>query len=406
MQGVYNKIGLFGFGCVGHGLYQVLQAAQDAPFLIHKVCIRDATKERPVHDLEFTTDKESLLYDPAIKIIVELTSDPDAALEIVTTALRNGKSVVSANKKMIAEHLPLLQRLQEQYGTSLLYEASSAASIPIIRNLESYFNRDNILCIQGILNGSTNYILHRMFTEQCTYAAAFAEALQSGFLEADSDNDILGYDSRFKLSILSAHAFGRYISPEQIWCRGIQGITKEDAHFAQRHGYVIKLIAGAKRSAKGIHAYVAPHCIPVGEPLAGVHYADNGIQLESAFAGLQFFKGTGAGGIATGSAVWSDISAVSEGYRYRYAKKQVALPVGIPDVARGPEEEPPLLQDTLLRVYIRYTGGSFIPEELFEEIEEVFTRGATSYCIGTAQISALQHTNILQDDRVCILVLP
>ena len=159
-------IGLFGFGVVGEGLYKVLQQTPSLKASIKKVCVKHADKERNAPIDLFTTDKDILLNDPEINVIVEVINESDPAFDIVTTALNNGKDVVSASKKMLAEHFPFLLELQQKTGRSLLYEASACASIPVIRNLEEYYDNDLLHSIKGIVNGSTNFILTRMFEEK------------------------------------------------------------------------------------------------------------------------------------------------------------------------------------------------------------------------------------------------
>src|SRR5436190_7305731 len=156
-------IGLFGFGVVGEGLYKVLQQTPSLKAQLKRVCIKNPSKKRHAPESLFTTDKNVLLNDPEINVIVEVIDDADAAYQIVSTALLNGKDVVSASKKMIAEHLPSLLDIQQETGRSLLYEAAACASIPVIRNLEEYYDNDLLHSIKAIVNGSTNFILTKMF---------------------------------------------------------------------------------------------------------------------------------------------------------------------------------------------------------------------------------------------------
>ena len=174
-------IGLFGFGVVGEGLYKVLQQTPSLKASIKKVCIRNPEKKRDAPASLFTTDRTELLNDPEINVIVEVIDDSKAAFEIVSTALNNGKAVVSASKKMIAENLPALLQLQEATGLPFLYESSACASIPVIRNLEEYYDNDLLHSIKAIVNGSTNFILTKMFEDKLDFQSALLLAQQLGF---------------------------------------------------------------------------------------------------------------------------------------------------------------------------------------------------------------------------------
>jgi len=201
-------IGLFGFGVVGEGLYKILQKTPSLNATIKKVCIKHPDKKRNAPDELFTTDRNVLLNDSEINVIVEVINESEEAFQIVSTALRNGKEVVSASKKMIAEHFAELLQLQKETGLAVLYEASSCASIPIIRNLEEYYDNDLLHSLKAIVNGSTNFILTKMFEEKLEFRDALILAQQLGFAEADPKLDIDGYDALNKWVILLNHAYG------------------------------------------------------------------------------------------------------------------------------------------------------------------------------------------------------
>ena len=178
-------IGLFGFGVVGEGLYKVLHQTSSLNATIKKVCIKDANKKRNAPAELFTTDRNELLNDETINVIVEVINEADAAFEIVSTALKNGKAVVSASKKMIAEHLPQILQLQLETSMPFLCESSACASIPVIRNLEEYYDNDLLHSMRAIVNGSTNYILTKMFEDKLDFKTALLQAQQLGFAEAN-----------------------------------------------------------------------------------------------------------------------------------------------------------------------------------------------------------------------------
>lgn len=174
------SIGLFGFGCVGQGLYDVLNGSKGFKASIEKIAIKDPSKKRTLDEKYFTTDHNEILNNPAINTIVELIDDADAAYKLVTTALKSGKNVVTANKKMLAFHLQELVELQKEHNASLLYEASACGSIPIIRNLEEYYDNDLLSSVSGIFNGSSNFILSKIFQQGWDYTTALKTAQDLG----------------------------------------------------------------------------------------------------------------------------------------------------------------------------------------------------------------------------------
>ena len=243
-------LGLFGFGVVGKGLYEVLKSTPGLNATIKKICIKDPGKLRSIPAENFTTDPLSILNDPEINVVVELIDDAFAAFEIVSQSLRNGKAVVSANKKMIAGNFEKLLALQFEYAVPLLYEGSCCASIPIIRNLEEYYDNDLLSSIKGIVNGSTNYILTKISEQGLTFRDALLQAQQLGFAESNPKLDIEGEDAANKLAILLAHAFGAITDTEAIIYAGITSLKPGDTEVAKQKGLTIKLVATAKKLKK------------------------------------------------------------------------------------------------------------------------------------------------------------
>src|SRR5689334_17365373 len=261
----YHKklvIGLFGFGVVGEGLYKALQQTSSLNATIKKVCIKHPGKKRNAPEELFTTDKDVLLNDEEINVIVEVINESEPAFEIVSTALLNGKHVVSASKKMIAEHLPRLLELQKKTGKSFLCEAAACASIPVIRNLEEYYDNDLLHSLKAIVNGSTNFILTKMFEESLSFKDALLLAQQLGFAESDPSLDVEGYDAVNKWVILLAHAYGIVKHPDEIIFNGIQNIQFNDSLVAKEKSYDIKLVAQAKKLLNGkVAAFVLPQFV-------------------------------------------------------------------------------------------------------------------------------------------------
>ena len=314
------KIGLFGFGVVGQGLYHVLNETHGVKAEIKKICVKNKDKLRNLDSAIFTYEKNDILFDPDIDIVVELIDDASAAFEIVKAALRNGKHVVTANKRMLAENLQEIYSLQKRYDRSVLYEGSVCGSIPILRNLEEYYDNDLITSIEGIFNGSTNYILTKVFEERKSYAEALKAAQDLGFAESDPSLDVKGFDPKFKLTIAIAHTFGVFVKPENIINVGINKISAVDLKYAKENNLTIKLVARAYKLEGQIVGFVAPQFIPADHMLASVRNEYNAVLVEGAFAEKQVFIGKGAGGYPTGSAVLSDISALTFDYRYEYKK--------------------------------------------------------------------------------------
>lgn len=371
------RIGLFGYGCVGQGLHDVLNSSSGFKADIVRICVKDRTKKRRIPMSNFTFDKNDILNDESINLVVELIDDADAAYDIVKIAMSNGKNVVTANKRMIANHFRELVELQEKYKVSLLYEASAGASIPIIRNLEEYYDNELLYSLRGILNGSTNYILTRMYNENIPYSQALNEAIEQGFAESDPSLDVEGVDAKFKLCIITGHAYGLFLEPELVFHYGIKAISKFDIQYAREKGFKIKLVPYVgKTNINTITSFVLPRFISSDKYLFNVDNEYNGVITEAAFADKQFFCGKGAGGHATGSAVLSDISANSYGYKYEYKKYQQGT---VSNYTR----------DYRLEVYLRYKNEKDRELLEFEEVSEYFSGRMNNYVIGIVNLKRL-----------------
>ncbi|NEM97291.1 homoserine dehydrogenase [Pontibacter burrus] len=323
------RLGIFGFGCVGQGLYNVVQTIAQAGIEVAKICVKDREKPRTLPTSAFTYDPQELLQDTSINILAELISDADEAYHIVKQALLAGRTIVSANKKMLARHLPELITLQQNYGGTLLYEAAVGGSIPIIRTLESYYSAEPLTKVRGILNGSSNYILTKMEAESLSYSLALQQAQELGFAEAIPTLDVGGYDTVNKLSLIAAHGFGATVQPEDVLRFGINTVTEADLTIAQTINSRIRLVATAAVDEDNkLTLRVLPTFVTEADELYYVQNETNGVSIDPVFAGEQFLKGSGAGSFPTGSAVWADVSAAIAGYRYTYpkaAKKTVAI---------------------------------------------------------------------------------
>lgn len=385
-------IGLFGFGCVGEGLFQVLNQSKISNATIKQIVVKQKDKPRSIASEHFAFDKEAILSDSEINVVVELINDTVEAFEIVTKALNRGKHVVTANKKLIAEHLEELTNLAKKNNVSLLYEAAVAAAIPIIRNLEEYYNNDTLSSLEGIVNGTTNYILTRS-SEGIPYSDALKTAQELGFAELNPTMDVDGFDPKFKLVILLKHAFGLCIKTAQIDNVGIRHIKEQDALYAKEKGYKIKLIAKAERIEHEVIGYVAPHFIPQNHVLHTVDEEFNAVVVEGAFADKQLFYGKGAGSYPTASAVLSDISALKFDYRYEYKKS-------------NGEQVVSFTNDFYLKVYVGSEFIELINELPFLRVDEVFQSSEYSYQTGWVHFEELKQFNFNSRNDVSLIVLP
>ncbi len=370
-------IGLFGFGVVGQGLYKVLQEVQTADASIKIVCVKHKDKPRTIDSRLVTINPDDLLKDPEINLIVELIDDADAAYQIVKTALINGKSVVSGNKNMLAHHLSELIELQRTYGVALLYDASACGSIPVIRNLEEYYDNDLLQSITGILNGSSNFILTRIFQQGWTYEKALKHAQELGFAESNPSFDVDGFDSMFKLIILALHGFGTLVEPEEVFHYGISNVSDHDILYAREKSKKIKLVAQvSKVNGKKFTMFVLPKFVSVDEYIYSVEEEYNGVIIEGQFYDKQFMFGKGAGAYPTGSAVLSDITARKHHYRYEYKKLNFFA-------------SPLYTRDITIEVYLRYHDLVDLSHFDFESVSEKYTGPACNYVIGRIKLDTL-----------------
>ncbi|HMS65393.1 MAG TPA: homoserine dehydrogenase [Ignavibacteria bacterium] len=315
-----NSVGLFGYGCVGQGFYHTLINSDHTNIQIDKVCIRDNFKLRNLNNSYFTTDKNDILNNEDYKIIAELTDDPSSSFEIVKNSLGNRKDVVSANKCMIAKNLEELIDIQNNNTGNLLYDSSCAGSIPVIRTLEDYYQSEKIISVRGILNGTSNYILTKMDNNSLRFDEALQSAQASGFAESDPSSDISGTDNAYKTCIICLHSTGILIKSEDILTLGIESVKHSDIKFAKNLDSKIKLLSFINDSDGKFTAFVIPVFLKNGDNLFNVDYENNGLEINGEFTSKQLFTGKGAGSFPTGQSVLSDITALTQGYKYNYYK--------------------------------------------------------------------------------------
>lgn len=390
------NIGLFGFGTVGKGLYDVLKKIQPENVSIVKVCVRNVAKhsaEAP--ELEFTSNADDIFTDSRINFIVELIDDAEAAYGIVKRALQVKIPVVSGNKKMLARHIQEMIQLQRDNDTALLYDASACGSIPVIRNLEEYYDNDLLISVKGILNGSSNFILSKIFNEGMNYAEALKLAQDLGFAESDPTLDIGGWDSLFKLIIITIHAFGVYVEPEQIFTFGIGNMNEHDIQFAHEKRRRVKLVGWAEKVDEDkLVLSVMPHLLSKQKYIYSVEDEFNGVVIKGLFYYKQFMFGQGAGGFPTGSAVLSDITAQLYDYRYQYKKLQ----------------SPHQLHSTndyKVRIYYRYDSPATLNLLEFSTIHESYYSDTYKYVVGDIELSQLQaQAQSLRESNVFVCLYP
>ena len=380
------KIGLFGFGVVGQGLHDIIRG-QDLNLEIVKIAIKNPEKKRSLEAHLFTTNHDEILDNIEINTVVELIDDAEIAYNIVKRALTSGKNVVSANKKMIATHLAELVELQEKHNASLLYEGAVCGSIPIIRNLEEYYDNELLHGISGIFNGSSNYILSKIFNENLEYGVALKQAQDLGFAESNPILDVGGYDPKFKLAIATAHAYGLFIDPNKILNVGIQNLSEHDIKYAREKNFKIKLVPTARKiSTKQIITYVLPKFVKSDDFLFNVENEYNGVTVQAAFADKQFFFGKGAGGHPTGAAVLSDIAALRYDYRYEYKKYHQHNGLVHTD-------------NVNIEVYLRYTHEYTLEKLQIDNIIERFSRNDYKYVIGNVSLKTLLANRDLLEQK-------
>ncbi|WP_375499161.1 homoserine dehydrogenase [uncultured Nostoc sp.] len=310
------KLGILGLGTVGTGTVQLLQdSAGRHPLLqeieIYRVGVRSLDKPRAVElsTEVLTTDLESIVNDPVVDIVVEVMGGLEPARSLILKALSNGKHVVTANKAAIARFGAEIFTTANQAGVYVMLEAAVGGGIPVIQPLKQSLSVNRIHTVTGIVNGTTNYILTRMQTEGSNFNDVLADAQRLGYAEADPTADVDGLDAADKIAILASLGFSGRINLQDVYTEGIRQISKTDIAYAEKLGFVIKLLAIAKRDTPSspLSVRVHPTLVPQAHPLASINGVYNAILVEGEPIGQVMFFGPGAGAGATASAVTSDI---------------------------------------------------------------------------------------------------
>jgi len=333
------KIAVLGFGIVGSGVVYVLdknadRISQNAGQEIEVKYILDIREfpDSPYKHL-IAEDFETIINDPEIAVVVEVIGGADAALTYTRRCLEAGKSVVTSNKELVAEHGSELLKLAMDKGVNYLFEASVGGGIPVIRPLAQCMTANTISEIYGILNGTTNYILTDMERNGTDFSEALLEAQKKGYAESDPTADIEGHDTCRKICILSSLAFGRHIYPKQVPTEGITGVTTNDMRYASQLGYEIKLLGRARSLGDKVFVYVAPHLVNKHSQLAVADDVMNAVVIRGNAVGNVVFCGAGAGKLPTASAVVAD---VIDAVKHLHARRWISWTNGCENLVASP----------------------------------------------------------------------
>ncbi|MCL2544621.1 MAG: homoserine dehydrogenase [Clostridia bacterium] len=320
-------IGFLGCGNVGGGVFALLEQAGEqiahrdgVGFTLKRALVREIHKARsvPIPARLLTDRPEEVLDDPQIDIVLEFLGGEQPAVDYMLRALRNGKTVVTANKVALALGWHLLQAEAQRHGGGLYYEASVCGAIPVIRALTDSLQANRIDKVMGIINGTTNYILTRMAKEGKGYAGVLSDAQRLGLAEPDPSADVDGYDAAYKLSILASLAFHAHVPVQRIYREGIAGVSARDIAYGKDMGLTLKLLAVAKRNDSLVEVRVHPTFVPDEHPLASVSGAFNAVFLKGHAFGEMMLYGQGAGDAPTASAVVSDLIMAAGATRHRH----------------------------------------------------------------------------------------
>jgi len=329
------KVGLLGLGTVGTGVVRIVEGHREdlerqigSPVQIERILVQDTSKRRSVGVArdKLTDNPWEIIEDPEIDIIVEVMGGVKDTREYMLAALERGKHIVTANKDLMALHGPEILARAGAGGCDVLYEASVAGGIPIIRTLAEGFSSDRITKIMGIVNGTTNYILTKMSQEGAPYSEALREAQQLGYAEADPTSDVEGLDAARKMTILATLGFKANVDLRDVEVKGITGVTKEDIAYGKQLGYQVKLLGIAERQDDYISVSVQPTMVKESHPLASVNGVFNAVYVYGEAVGETMFYGPGAGELPTATSVVADLVAVAKNLKLGVNGRTAVLP--------------------------------------------------------------------------------
>ena len=367
------NIAVLGYGTVGSGVVEVINTnhesinkrAGDEINIKYVLDLRDFPGD-PVEKV-LVHDYEVIVNDPEVDIVVEVMGGIEPAYTFVKRALQAGKSVSTSNKALVAKHGSELMEIAKEKNINFLFEASCGGGIPIIRALNSSLTADEIDEITGILNGTTNYMLYKMSTENCDFDTVLKEAQAKGYAEADPTADVGGADACRKIAILSSLAYGKFLNYEDIYTEGITKISTEDFKYADALGVSIKLVGTTKKEGDTLYSFVAPMMLDENHPLSGIHDVFNGIFVHGNVVDDIMFYGRGAGKLPTASAVVSDVVDEVKHMGKNIMASWDAEPLPIGD-----------FRDAVNRFFVRVSADSITKEEvqkLFGDVTYVTAEG-------------------------------
>ncbi|GMK38373.1 homoserine dehydrogenase [Paenibacillus sp. CCS19] len=325
------KVGLLGLGTVGTGVVRIVEGHQEdlksqvgSSIVIEKVLVQNKSKQRALHidANKMTEDPWDIIRDPEIDVVVEVMGGIADTKQYILEALSRGKHVVTANKDLMALHGPEIIAAARENQCDVLYEASVAGGIPIIRTLIEGFSSDRITKIMGIVNGTTNYILTKMSKEGASYDDVLKEAQQLGYAESDPTSDVEGLDAARKMTILSTLGFRANVALEDVSVKGISSVSQEDIAYAKRLGYELKLLGIAERQDDYISVSVQPTMVKLSHPIASVNGVFNAVYVYGEAVGETMFYGAGAGELPTATSVVADLVAVVKNLKLGVNGKQ------------------------------------------------------------------------------------
>lgn len=313
MENKKIKIGLIGLGTVGSGVFKTLQNFKNVEVV--KIAVHNKNKKRNIDGLDesiITDDAYEVVNNPEIQIVAELVGGINPAFDLIKTAIKNGKHIVTANKELLAKHGEELFNFAEENNKVVLYEAAIAGGIPLIMPIKTILAGNKITKIKAILNGTTNYILTKMDVQGASYTDVLKEAQELGYAEADPTGDVDGFDAAYKITTLATIAFGKRIKIENVYREGITKISPDDMKAANEMGYKIKLIASAELNEDSkADVRVHPMLVPKTKTLAHIDYVTNAVSLSGHPVGDVTLSGPGAGEFPTASSVVGDILAIA-----------------------------------------------------------------------------------------------
>lgn len=313
MENKKIKIGLIGLGTVGSGVFKTLQNFKNVEVV--KIAVHNKNKKRNIDGLDesiITDDAYEVVNNQEIQIVAELVGGINPAFDLIKTAIKNGKHIVTANKELLAKHGEELFNFAEENNKVVLYEAAIAGGIPLIMPIKTILAGNKITKIKAILNGTTNYILTKMDVQGASYTDVLKEAQELGYAEADPTGDVEGFDAAYKITTLATIAFGKRIKIENVYREGITKISPDDMKAANEMGYKIKLIASAELNEDSkADVRVHPMLVPKTKTLAHIDYVTNAVSLSGHPVGDVTLSGPGAGEFPTASSVVGDILAIA-----------------------------------------------------------------------------------------------